>query len=224
MRAPSRPELILALVALSAFGLWQWSTRSVAAKDAEIRIVDAERKEVQRENATLRSARVQDDRQAEDSIAGLHEIIQDAEELAAQVASAGRETYVEIIEAVPDTMPELRALIERRERMHTTEVAVLREVIDAERSAGDVLRGQLSQANGLLSGIESELVLAGEQIGLLEELRDDGLSNLEAMSIGVGGYFVATEVLGATMIEGLVVGGVTFIVSQGGSKLFRWIF
>lgn len=38
----------------------------------------------------------------------------------------------------------------------------------------------------LFTGLESELVVAGEQIELLESLRNPGLSTLEAVSIGVG--------------------------------------
>ena len=59
---------------------------------------------------------------------------------------------------------------------------------------------------------------------LLEDLKHPGLSNLEAFSLGAGGYLVTTEVLGGTTLEGVVVGGVTFLVTKGGSKLIRWVF
>ena len=224
MRAPTRPELLLAILALSALGLWRAGVNSVAAKEAELELVRSEREAVQRENDALRAARDQVDRAAADSIATLEAAIADAELRASEAASQGRETYVQIIEAVPDSMPELRSLVERRERMHETEVAVLNIVIDTERDAADVLRGQITERDALISGLEAELVIATEQIALLEELRHDGLSNLESAGLGLGGYVIATEALGASTLEGLIAGGTTFLVTQGGSKLIDWIF
>ena len=225
MRAPTRPtELLLAILALSAFGLWRAGVHSVAAKEAELELVRSEREAVQRENDALRAARDQVDRAAADSIATLEAAIADAELRASEAASQGRETYVQIIEAVPDSMPELRSLVERRERMHETEVAVLNIVIDAERNAADVLRGQITERDALISGLEAELVIASEQIALLEDLRHDGFSTLESAALGAGGYVIATEALGASTLEGLIAGGTTFLVTQGGSKLIDWIF
>ena len=197
---------------------------SVAAKEAELELVRSEREAAQRENDALRAAKDQVDQIAADSIAQLNAVVKDAERRASEVSAEGRETYVQIIEAVPDSMPEIRALIERRERMHETEVMVLNIVIDAERDAADVLRGQITARDTLITGLEAEIVLANDQIALLEELRHDGLSNLEAAGLGLGGYVIATEALGASTLEGLIVGGTTFLVTQGGSKLIDWIF
>ena len=108
--------------------------------------------------------------------------------------------------------------------MHETEVAVLNIVIDAERDAADVLRGQITARDALISGLESELVIATEQIALLEDLRHDGFSTLESAALGTAGYLVTTNVLGGSTIEGLIVGGTTLLVTQGGSKLIDWIF
>ena len=224
MRAPTRPELLLAILALSAFGMWRAGVNSVAAKEAELELVRSEREAAQRENDALRAAKDQVDQIAADSIAQLNAVVKDAERRASEVSAEGRETYVQIIEAVPDSMPEIRALIERRERMHETEVMVLNIVIDAERDAADVLRGQITARDTLITGLEAEIVLANDQIALLEELRHDGLSNLEAAGLGLGGYVIATEALGASTLEGLIVGGTTFLVTQGGSKLIDWIF
>ena len=224
MRAPTRPELLLAILALSAFGLWRAGVDSVAAKEAELELVRSEREAVQRENDALRAAKDQVDQIAADSIATLEAAIVDAELRASEAASQSRETYVQIIEAVPDSMPEIRALVERRERMHETEVAVLNIVIDAERDAADVLRGQITARDALISGLESELVVATEQVALLEDLRHDGFSTLESAALGAGGYLVTTNVLGGSTLEGLIVGGTTFLSAKGGSKLIGWIF
>ena len=224
MRAPTRPELLLAMLALSAFGLWRAGVHSVAAKEAELELVRSEREAVQRENDALRAAKDRVDQIAADSIAQLQAVVADAERRASEVSAEGRETYVRIIESVPDSMPEIRALVERRERMHETEVAVLNIVIDAERDAADVLRGQITARDTLISGLESELVIATEQIALLEDLRHDGFSTLESAALGAGGYVIATEALGASTLEGLIAGGTTFLVTQGGSKLIDWIF
>ena len=224
MRAPTRPELLLAMLALSAFGLWRAGVNSVAAKEAELELVRSEREAAQRENDALRAAKDQVDQIAADSIAQLQAVVADAERRASEVSAEGRQTYVRIIEAVPDSMPEIRALVERRERMHETEVAVLNIVIDAERDAADVLRGQITARDALISGLESELVVATEQVALLEDLRHDGFSTLESAALGAGGYLVTTELLGGSTLEGLVVGGATFVVLQGGSLLAGWIF
>ena len=224
MRAPTCPELLLAILALSALGLWRAGVNSVAAKEAELELVRSEREAAQRENDALRAAKDQVDQIAADSIATLNAVVEDAELRASEAASQGRETYVQIIEAVPDSMPEIRALIERRERMHETEVAVLNIVIDAERDAADVLRGQITARDALISGLESELDIATEQVALLEDLRHDGFSTLESAALGAGGYLVTTDVLGGSTIEALIVGGTTLLVTQGGSKLIDWIF
>ena len=224
MRAPTRPELLLAILALSALGLWRAGVNSVAAKEAELELVRSEREAVQRENDALRAAWDQVDRAAADSIATLEAAIADAELRASEAASQGRETYGQIIEAVPDSMPALRGLVERRERMHETEVAVLNIVIDAERDAADVLRGQITARDTLISGLESELGIANEQVALLEDLRHDGFSTLESAALGAGGYLVTTNVLGGSTIEALIAGGTTFLAAKGGSKLIDWIF
>ena len=224
MRAPTRPELLLAILALSAFGLWRAGVDSVAAKEAELELVRSEREAAQLENDALRAAKDRVDQIAADSIATLEAAIVDAELRASEAASQSRETYVQISEAVPDSMPEIRALVERRERMHETEVMVLNIVIDAERDAADVLRGQITARDTLISGLESELVIANEQVALLEDLRHDGFSTLESAALGAGGYLVTTNVLGGSTIEALIVGGTTFLVTQGGSKLIDWIF
>ena len=224
MRAPTRPELLLAVVCMAAFGMWRAGVDSVAAKEAELELVRSEREAVQRENDALRAAKDQVDRIAADSIAQLNAVVEDAEHRASEVSAEGRDTYVQIIETVPDSMPEIRALVERRERMHEAEVAVLNIVIDAERDAADVLRGQITARDTLISGLESELGIATEQVALLEDLRHDGLSTLESAALGAGGYLVTTNVLGGSTLEALIVGGTTLLVTQGGSKLIDWIF
>ena len=224
MRAPTRPELLLAVVCMAAFGMWRAGVNSAAAKEAELELVRSEREAVQRENDALRAARDQVDQIAADSIAQLNAVVEDAELRASEAASQGRETYVQIIEAVPDSMPEIRALVERRERMHETEVAVLNIVIDAERDAADVLRGQITARDTLISGLESEIGIATEQVALLEDLRHDGFSTLESAALGAGGYLVTTNVLGGSTIEALIVGGTTFLAAKGGSILIDRIF
>ena len=224
MRAPTRPELLLAMLALSAFGLWRAGVNSVAAKEAELELVRSEREAAQLENDALRAAKDRVDQIAADSIAQLNAVVEDAERRASEVSDEGHETYVQIIESVPDSMPEIRALVERRERMHETEVAVLNIVIDAERDAADVLPGQITARDALISGLESELGIATEQVALLEDLRHDGLSTLESAALGAGGYLVTTNVLGGSTIEALIVGGTTFLAAKGGSKLIDWIF
>ena len=224
MRAPTRPELLLAMICMAAFGMWRAGVNSVAAKEAELELVRSEREAVQRENDALRAAKDQVDRIAADSIAQLNAVVEDAEHRASEVSAEGHETYVRIIESVPDSMPALQTLIERRERMHETEVAVLNIVIDAERDAADVLRGQITARDALVFGLESELGIATEQVALLEDLRHDGFSTLESAALGAGGYLVTTNVLGGSTIEALIVGGTTFLAAKGGSKLIDWIF
>ena len=131
MRAPTRPELLLAVICMAAFGMWRAGVNSVAAKEAELELVRSEREAVQRENDALRAAKDRVDRIAADSMAVLEAVVADAEQRVSETSVEGRETYVRIIEAVPDSMPEIRALVERRERMRETEVAVLNIVIDA---------------------------------------------------------------------------------------------
>ena len=224
MRTPTRPELLLAVICMAAFGMWRSGVNSAAAKEAELELVRSEREAVQRENSALRAAKDRVDRIAADSIATLQAVVADAEQRVSEASAEGRDTYVRIIEAMPDSMPELRSLVERRERMHETEVAVLNIVIDAERDAADVLHGQITARDALISGLEAELVVANDQITLLEDLRHDGFSTLESAALGAGGYLVTTNVLGASTLEGLIVGGTTFLVTQGGSKLIDWIF
>ena len=224
MRAPTRPELLLVVVTTAVFALWRAGVDSVAAKEAELELVRSEREAVQRENSALRAAKDQVDQIAADSIATLNAVVEDAERRASEVSDEGRDTYVRIIEALPDSMPELRFLVERRERMHETEVAVLNIVIDAERDATDVLRGQITARDALISGLEAELVIATEQVALLEDLRHDGFSTLESAALGAGGYLVTTDVLGGSTIEALIVAGTTFLAAKGGSFLIDWIF
>ena len=224
MRAPTRPELLLAVICMAAFGMWRSGVNSAAAKEAELELVRSEREAVQRENSALRAAKDRVDRIAADSITTLQAVVADAEQRVSEASAEGRDTYVRIIEAVPDSMPEIRALVERRERMHENEVAVLNIVIDAERDAADVLRGQITARDALISGLESEIGIATEQVALLEDLRHDGFSTLESAALGASGYLVTTNVLGGSTIEGLIAGGTTFLVTQGGSKLIDWIF
>ena len=224
MRAPTRLELLLAVLCIVAGFLVKAAWGSESEKEAELELVRSEREAAQLENDALRAAKDQIDRIAADSIAVLEAVVADAEQRVSEASAEGRDTYVQIIEAVPDSMPEIRALVERRERMHETEVAVLNIVIDAERDAADVLRGQITARDALISGLESEIVIATEQVALLEDLRHDGLSTLESAALGAGGYLVTTNVLGGSTLEGLIVGGTTLLVTQGGSKLIDWIF
>ena len=224
MRAPTRAELLLAVLCVIAAILLRAAWAREGAKEAELVIVRIEREEAQHENDVLRTLKAEVDRIASDSIATLRAVAEDAEERASQAATEGRTAFVAVLEAVPDSMPALRALVERRERMHENEVAVLRIVIDAERDAADVLRGQIRARDALITGLESELVVADQQIELLESLKSPGLSTLESVSISTGAYFASTELLGASVLEGLIVGGVTFVVLEGGSRLLGWIF
>ena len=89
MRAPTRPELLLAVLALSAFGMWRAGVNSIAAKEAELELVRSEREAVQRENDALRAAKDQVDRIAADSIAQLNEVVEDAELRASEVSAEG---------------------------------------------------------------------------------------------------------------------------------------
>ncbi|MEE8551485.1 MAG: hypothetical protein V3T08_09570 [Gemmatimonadota bacterium] len=238
MRAPTRPELLLAVLCIVAALLVKAAWGSDAAKEAELVLAKAETVElrdslarVNEETDVLRREKADADLAAADSLAVLTDVIADAEHRAETLAISGRETFAEIIEAVPDSLPELRDLIERREQLHETEVAVLREVIAGERSASGVLRGQLTTANALIRGQDIELGVGRaliesleSEVEILEDLRSPGLSTREAASISVNAYFVSTQALGASTLEGLLVGGATFVVLEGGSMLLGWIF
>lgn len=224
MRAPTGLELMLAVVALAVFGLMKLDAHTAAGREAELRSIKSHRVELQRENEALRDRMDQVDRAAADSLKRLNLAIEDAEARAEAAATAGRETFEEIVESVPDSMPELRALIERREQEHEDEVQACNCIIEEERAVSAVLRGQLTARDTLIVGLERDVELANTQIGLLEDLKHPGLSNLEAFSLGAGGYLVTTEVLGGTTLEGVVAGGVTYLITKGGSKLLRWIF
>ena len=238
MRAPTRPELLLAVLCIIAALVVKAARGSEAEKEAELELAQAETLEFEDDLARanevterLRREKSDADRIAADSLALLGDVIADAERRAETLAAAGREAFDEILETVPDSLPELRTLIERREVTHELEVAVLNEVISGERSVSGVLREQLTAANTLIRGQEIELNAGGaliqsleNEVEILEDLRNPGLSTLEAVSIGAGGYLVTTNVLGGSTIEGLIVGGTTFLVTQGGSKLIDWIF
>lgn len=238
MRAPTRAELLLVALAVVGFALWRSGLRSAAAKEAELELVKAETAELESElershNETdaLRREKADADRAAADSLAVLSDVIDDAELRAEELASSGREVFEEIIETVPDALPDLRALVIERERIHNEEIAQKDTTIAAERDAAAVLRGQLTAANSLILGQGIELGASSALIGslenenqILEELRSPGLSTLEAVSISVNAYFVSTQALDASTVEGLIVGGATFVVLEGGSKLLGWIF
>ncbi len=195
-----------------------------AVADIKYEMIKTERDGVIRENEILRSVRDSINLVAADSIALLEHHIEDAEQMIFDISAAGRQTFNEIIESVPDSMPELRQQIELRERMHDNEIAVKDTIIVAERSISSVLRGQLKASANLLLGVESDLVLANDQIVFLERRRNDGLNNLESTAFGLGAYIVSIEVFGTTKLEGIIVGGGTYLVVRGGSKLIRWIF
>lgn len=219
-----RNTIIAVSIAIFCGFMIRAEIRGNALDEERYRTMIEERDVATAENDILRQEKTQVDLVAADSFAVLRVVIADAERRITVIAAEGRQTFIEIIEAVPDSMPELRAQIELRERMHENEVAVKDLVIEAERDAASVLRNQLRASNGLLAGIESELVLANDQIVFLENLHDDGLSNLESASIGLGAYIVAVEALNATTVEGAVIGGVTFLVVKGGSKFISWLF
>ena len=94
MRAPTRPELLLAVICMAAFGMWRAGVNSVAAKAAELELVRSEREAAQRENDALRAAKDRVDQIAADSIAQLQAVVADAERRASEVSAEGRETYV----------------------------------------------------------------------------------------------------------------------------------
>ena len=71
---------------------------------------------------------------------------------------------------------------------------------------------------------DTRIVIATEQVALLEDLRHDGFSTLESAALGAGGYLVTTNVLGGSTIEALIVAGTTFLAAKGGSQLIGWIF
>ena len=238
MRAPTRSELLLAVIALAAFGLWRSGAASVAAKEAELDLVQAASVELQaelgrsqEETQVLRREKADADQAAADSLALLNDVIADAEHRAETLATQGRQAFEEILETVPDSLPELRTLIERRERTHETEVAVLNEVIVGERSVSGVLRQQLRSANSLIRGQDIELEAGSafrlsleNEIEILEDLRSPGLSTLEAVALSSGAYVITTELLGGSTLEGLIAVGATFVVLEGGSWLLGWIF
>lgn len=90
--------------------------RTAAAKEAERRSVKRDRVDLQRVNQALRDAKEPVDCAAAASLKVLNTAIEDAKARADSAAAAGRETFEQIIESVPDSMPELRALVERRDR------------------------------------------------------------------------------------------------------------
>ena len=94
----------------------------------------------------------------------------------------------------------------------------------AVASAASRRSGQITARDTLISGLEAELVIATEQVALLEDLRHDGFSTLESAALGAGGYLVTTDVLGGSTIEALIVAGTTFLAAKGGSFLIDWIF
>lgn len=238
MRAPTRSELLLAVLCIIAVLLVRAAWSSEAAKEAELALAKAETAELQdslarvsEETDSLRREKAGADLAAADSLAVLADVIAGAETRAEELASAGRETFAEIIEAVPDELPELRALVIERERIHAEEIAQKDTTIAAERDAAAVLRGQLTKANALIVGQGIQLVVGRaliesleNEIEILEDLRSPGLSTREAASLSVNAYFVSTQVLGASQIEGLTAGVVTFVVLEGGSMLLGWIF
>ncbi len=224
MRKPHLSEVILFVVTVVVFFVVKSELKSDAANELEYKRLVENRDYFRVQNDSLRNEKVEVDRIAADSFAILEVVIADAEREITVIAAVGRQTFVEIIEVVSDTMPELRILIEEREELHIEEVDSLNSVVGSERSAANVLRGQLTISNNLLAGVESELVLANDQIVFLESLRDDGLNNLESAGIGVSAYLISTEFLKATTFEGVVIGGGTFLVVKGGSKLLSWIF
>ncbi len=238
MRAPTRPELVLAVLCIVAALLVRAAWGSEARKEAELELQQAETVELEAELATareetdeLRREKQEGDQAAADSLATLSIAVEDAELRAYALATASREAFEGILDAVPDSLPELRAQVERREELHQAEVAVLREIIGAERDAAGVLRGQLTTANALIRGQDIELETGraliesqGEQIAILEDLRSPGIGTREAVSLSVNAFFISREALGASTLEGLIAAGATFVVVKGGSMLLDWIF
>lgn len=217
-------RLIIGVVIIVMALVIRSEIRGNALDEERYRIMVEDRDAVTVENEILRQEKIEVDEIAADSFAVLEVVIQDAERRITVIAAEGRQTFVEIIEAIPDSMPELRAQIELREEQHDEEIAQKDTIIATERLASDVLRGQLSATNILLSGVETELVLANDQIVFLEGINDDGLNNLESAAIGLGAYIVTTEAFDAEPINGLIIGGTTFLVVKGGSKFLSWIF
>ncbi len=224
MRAPTRAELVLAVLFVVGAALAKSGWSSNAAKKAELVLMTAERDEVQRANGVLLERLGQVDADAKADSITRAEVVEEAESTAAEAATTGRAVFEEAVEAVPDSMPELRALIVKREQIHTTEIEQKDILISEGISAAATLRGQLIARDSLLVGYRGDIAAANGQIALLESMRGKGLSTLESVAIGAGAYVVTTEVLGGSVTEGLVAGTVTFVVTQGGSWLLRRIF
>ena len=221
MRLPTKAELILVALCIIAGFLVKAAWGSEAEKEAELRIVRTERDVLRRTNVVLRFERDEVDRKAAaDSIARAA-VIGQAETVAAEADTAGREVFLRIVEVVPDSV---RELVVERERLHVVQIAQKDTIIVQERSASAVLRGQLVARDSLIVGLESDIALADDEIELLEDLRSPGLSTTESASIAVNTYFVSTEALGASTLEGLIIGGVTFVVLEGGSLLLDLLF
>ncbi len=240
MRKPTRIELALVVMGLVMFGLWRMSVRSGAAISADIVLVKAERVEAERRatdahraTQSLQREKITGDLIAGDSIAKLTAANEVAEARANEVAAEGRATFVAILNSLADSLPDMAdvtLLVESRELQHQIEVLSLRDMVGRERSASDILRGQLGRSNDLVGGLQRELTLSHEdiqlanvQLGLLESMHGKGFSNLELASLSTAAFFVSTKVLNAPTIEGLVVGATTWVVLDGDSKLLRWI-
>lgn len=142
---------------------------------------------------------------------------------ATEAARAGRVTYQEIKEALPDTLFEVRHLVDRREEEHRTEVQALRVAIEAERRASQVFRAQLVGAERYIATLENERAKADLRIQALEDLRSPPPSTVEAVAAAVVVYEGAT-LLGATPLEGIVAGGLTFGVMKVGGQIVGWLF
>ena len=98
-------------------------------------------------------------------------------------------------------------------------------MIDAEWDVASVLRGQLQAANAVICACEAELESRTERSKSSTSCTTAGsATSIEAAALGGAGYLVTTELLGGSTLEGLVVGGATFVVLQGGSLLAGWIF
>ena len=223
-RVPTRNELVLAVIALAAFGVMKLDARSTAAKEAELRTATTAHEEALRTVEREREARAESDRIARDSIATLEAAIEGHERKADDAGAAGAQTFTKIVERIPPELVGLRDLVERREQEHNTEVRELRVAVTDAKSVASVLRGQLADANDFIAIQDSAAVKAEARIDILEDIKDPGLSTLESVSLGAGAYIVTTELLGGSVLEGLMAGGGTFLVVTGGSKFIRWVF
>ena len=123
---PTRYELVLAGIAVAVVGVLKLEARWDAGKEVDLRIARKEHVAEQKKNRDLQAAKAETDRITADSIAGLLVEIDGYEARATQAASAGAETYAEIIDALPDTLFEVRHLVDRREEEHRSEVGALR--------------------------------------------------------------------------------------------------